>query len=97
MTANYRGFEISVRRERALGGWDQIQYQVTRLSDGWFCQDDFHYGEYGSVRQVMAECKAAVDRLRDHMGEMDDEEVPPDERERRAEAFWAEVEEEEND
>ena len=59
---DYKGFKIEVKKEQALGGWDQILYLIMRLEDGYFLRDDFHYGEYGTVSQVMKECKWIVDR-----------------------------------
>lgn len=74
----YRGFQIDVKREQALGGWDQIQYLVMRLKDGWFYKDGFYMGEYGTVREVVNEMKGHVDLLLDHTEEIDDEGLPPE-------------------
>lgn len=32
--ASYKGFEIEVKRERCLGGWDMVYFSVSRNSDG---------------------------------------------------------------
>lgn len=94
MKTSYRGYEITVERALTLAGWPSISYYSVRASDGWIFQDDFHGGEYGSVRQVMAECKADVDRLLDHPEEFDDDEVPPEVRADREKAI---IEEEAED
>lgn len=41
MKQTYRGHEISVTRERCLGGWDMLYYSVYRLSDGYCCVENF--------------------------------------------------------
>ena len=41
MVKMYRGYEIEVRRERCMGGWDLIYYSATRISDGWVRIDSF--------------------------------------------------------
>lgn len=35
MKVKYKGFEIEAKREKALGGWEQVYYSIVRLSDGW--------------------------------------------------------------
>ncbi|MBO9380217.1 hypothetical protein GG804_25965 [Sphingomonas histidinilytica] len=37
MKTVYRGHEITVTRERCLGGWDQLYYSIFRQSDGYEC------------------------------------------------------------
>lgn len=44
MKVNYKGFEISAKREKALGGWRNLYFYVMRLSDGWFLCDSFTEG-----------------------------------------------------
>lgn len=55
MKVIYKGFEIEVKRDQALGGWDQLYYTVTRLSDMWFMIDSFEdSGEtvHNRIRQL---------------------------------------------
>ena len=35
MKAVYRGFEIEAKRERCLGGWEQMYFTAYRISDGY--------------------------------------------------------------
>lgn len=84
----YRGFRIEVKREKALGGWDQIQYYVERLRDGWIYKDGFHMGDYGTLLDVVNEMRAHVDVYLDHPETLDDAEVSPEDRERREREFW---------
>lgn len=37
MKTTYRGHEITVTRERCLGGWDQLYYSIYRQADGYEC------------------------------------------------------------
>lgn len=41
MKVKYKGFEIEVKREKTLGGWEQVYYTSKRLSDGWYLTDSF--------------------------------------------------------
>ena len=41
MKTIYKGFEIDVRREKCLGGWSQLYWSVSRISDGWEMISDF--------------------------------------------------------
>ena len=41
MKKTYRGHEIIVKRERCLGGWDQLYYTIVRIADGYICADSF--------------------------------------------------------
>lgn len=97
MKTLYRGYSIEVKREQALGGWDQIQYLVMRLKDGWFYQDGFHMGEYGTVRDVLNEMKGHVDLLLDFPNEIDDDDAPPELREERERKFWEEQDAEDDE
>lgn len=41
MKTSYKGHEITVTRERSMGGWTQIYYGVFRESDGYECTSGF--------------------------------------------------------
>lgn len=41
MKTTYKGHEITVTRERSMGGWTQIYYGVFRASDGYECTSGF--------------------------------------------------------
>jgi len=60
MKITYKGFEINVRREQALGGWDNIYYSVMRESDGWLLCDDFSTGE-DKLKDFANDLKNVVD------------------------------------
>lgn len=60
MKITYKGFEIDVRREQALGGWDNIYYSVMRKSDGWFLCDDFSTGK-DKLKDFANDLKNVVD------------------------------------
>ena len=45
MKVNYRGFEIEVYREKALGGWKQLFWSIFRVSDGWEFDSGFSCGD----------------------------------------------------
>jgi hypothetical protein len=42
---DYRGFELSAKRERALGGWDNLYFYAMRKADGWMMEDSFTSGD----------------------------------------------------
>lgn len=60
MTATYRGYEISVKREKCLSGWQMLYFSVMRLSDGWFCMDSFE-DSAETVRGKMKQMKRRID------------------------------------
>ena len=41
MTTSYRGHEISVTREKSMGGWSQVFFSVFRESDQYECVSGF--------------------------------------------------------
>lgn len=41
MKTIYKGHEITVTRERSMGGWTQLYYGVFRVSDGYECTSGF--------------------------------------------------------
>lgn len=71
MKVEYRGFEIDVRRERCLGGWDMLYTTIMRISDGWFLEDTCEdSGE--KVRDQVRYMKGRVDNFILHPEEDDD-------------------------
>ena len=40
MKQTYCGHDITVTRERCLGGWQRLFYSVVRASDGYICVED---------------------------------------------------------
>lgn len=60
MKVSYKGYEIEVKRERCLGGWDMTYYTIYRESDGYECVCDFSEGE-DSVRDWIKWMKERVD------------------------------------
>lgn len=69
MKINYKGFEISAHRARALGGWDNLYFYIERQSDGWFMEDSFTTGS-DRVRDFIGYLKERVDNyLKDPTGE----------------------------
>jgi len=60
MKVNYRGFEIDVKRERALGGWDNLYFSIIRLSDGYIMEDSFTTGD-DTVREYIGYMKERID------------------------------------
>jgi hypothetical protein len=44
MKTAYKGHEITVTREKCMGGWSQLFYGVFRISDGHECASGFSSG-----------------------------------------------------
>jgi len=59
MKKDYRGFEITVKREMCMAGYDLIYYDIFRKSDLWELTSSYRDGGY--VREVMKECEEMVD------------------------------------
>lgn len=57
---SYRGFEIEVRREKALGGWGSLYYTVMHEKDGWFLEDNF-YESKDKITDFAEDLKNLVD------------------------------------
>ena len=69
MKVDYKGFEIEAKRERALGGWDNLYFYIMRVSDGWFMGDGFTEGE-DKIEDFIGYLKERVDTyLKDPTGE----------------------------
>lgn len=48
----YRDHEITVVKEKSLGGWTNTYFTIVRLSDGLILEDGFTTGDDG-VREVV--------------------------------------------
>ncbi len=60
LKVEYKGFEISARREQSLGGWDNLYFHIMRLSDGWFMEDSFTEGD-DEIEDFIGHLKKRVD------------------------------------
>ncbi|MFQ3543486.1 hypothetical protein Q7A53_05320 [Halobacillus rhizosphaerae] len=60
MKTIYRGFEIEVKREECLGGWDMIFYTVTEIETDWEMLSG-HYDSEDTEEDVMNGFKNSVD------------------------------------
>lgn len=60
MIVNYRGHEIKAKRERAMGGWDNLYYYIMRLDDLWFLDDGFTTGD-DRISDFIRDMKKRVD------------------------------------
>lgn len=58
---SYRGFDIEVSRERAMGGWENLYYSVFRERDGRCMEESFTEGE-DSEEDFVGYMKERVDR-----------------------------------
>lgn len=76
MKVLYRGYEITVTKEKSLGGWTQTYYSIFRESDGYECLCDFEETS-DTVQQSINHMKDRIDRelkTPDPWGEIADEE-----------------------
>lgn len=103
MKAHYRGYTISAKRERALGGWDNLYYSIYRDSDGREMVCNFTTGE-DTVRDYILYMKERIDaehatpdpwdecaeELRDLGAAPSDEPMPPEFIERMVAAGYIE-------
>lgn len=60
MRSSYRGYEITVNRERSLGGDMLMYWTIVRESDGRFFEDTFYDGAE-TVREFVQQLKTRVD------------------------------------
>lgn len=60
MKSTYRGHEITVTREKCLGGWAMLYFSIFRVSDGYCCEDSFEDSDH-TVRELHGHLKARVD------------------------------------
>ena len=62
MRVEYKGFEINVTKEKCLGGWEMLYFNVYRISDGLCVEDSFTEGEE-TVRGMVGYMKDRVDEF----------------------------------
>jgi len=60
MKVNYKGFEVYAKREKALGGGDNLYFYIMRKSDGYFLSDGFTTGD-DTVKDYIGYLKESVD------------------------------------
>lgn len=60
MKTSYRGYEINVSRERAMGGWDNLYYSIYRESDQREMVSNFTTGS-DTVRDYVRYMKERID------------------------------------
>lgn len=60
MKVSYRGYEINVSRELAMGGWDNLYYSIFRESDQHECVAKFTTGS-DKVRDYVRYMKERID------------------------------------
>lgn len=60
MIAKYRGYEITVDRDKTQAGWDAMFLCVVRLSDRRICLEEPYYGSE-SVREMVGCMKRRID------------------------------------
>ena len=60
MQVDYKGFKIDVRREKCLGGWSLLYYDIFRISDGYHLVGSFE-DSAETVREKVKQCKEIVD------------------------------------
>jgi hypothetical protein len=60
MKCNYRGFELEVKREKCLGGWDQVY--TTAYLDGYelICE---HSEDKTNISSLMKSLKRYIDEI----------------------------------
>lgn len=71
MKVNYKGFEINVEREKALGGWDSTYYQVMEIETGFFLVDSFS-DSTDTIREWVKDLKKVVDGYLENPEEWED-------------------------
>lgn len=72
MKIRYRGFEIEVKREKCLAGYNLLYYTVVR-DDGYFLIDRFSYSA-DTVREMIGYLKQNVDDYIEHPEDWEDKE-----------------------
>jgi hypothetical protein len=60
MKINYRGFKLESKRDRCLGGWDQVYDTAVRIEDGWemICR---HSDDADTIRTHISTLKSNID------------------------------------
>lgn len=72
MKVNYKGFEITAEREKALGGWDSTYFTVVRKSDDWFMIDSFTEAT-DPIKEIINDLKASVDEYLENPEEWEED------------------------
>jgi len=62
MIVYHRGYKIEVKRERALGGWDNAYFSIFRVEDGLCVEDSFTEAE-DPIRDIVKLLRKRVDEL----------------------------------
>jgi len=60
MKTKYRGYEIEVKREKCLAGYDLLYFTIYRISDGYECLCSFEDSSE-KVRDKIKQLKERVD------------------------------------
>jgi hypothetical protein len=60
MKIDYKGFEISVEREKSLAGYDMLFFYIMRKSDTWFLVDSFEDSEE-TIKNKIEHMKETID------------------------------------
>ena len=60
MRVSYKGHEITVTRERCMGGWDLLYYSIYREADGYECECGFTEDET-PIREYVGYMKERID------------------------------------
>lgn len=61
MKITYKGHEIDVHKDRALGGWTSIYYSIFRQSDGYECTSGFSCEDRTNIHTFVKLMKERVD------------------------------------
>lgn len=60
MKVNYKGFEIDVRREKCMAGYDMVYRDVIRIEDGYLLWGDFS-DDADMIREHIKDVKFQID------------------------------------
>jgi len=60
MISHYKGYEIEVKREECMAGYDLLYFTITRESDGYLCEGDFT-DEEATVREFIGYMMERID------------------------------------
>jgi hypothetical protein len=71
MKLDYKGFEISVKREESLAGYDLLYLYIMDKSDGFFVIDSFE-DSAETIKEKIKDMKAIVDDYLEYPENYDD-------------------------